>query len=98
MLTSHARRVAEKSVAFAHLKPFHKPAFRTALTPKSTRLNSSLGGPLAFGGPLRAFQTKFGNQLPMTSAFGRSPILNKPMATENFANGTTAVYVDQMYE
>ena len=34
-----------------------------------------------------------------SSAFSGSRALNKPMAsTDNFANGTSAVYVDQMYE
>lgn len=35
-----------------------------------------------------------------SSAFAGSPTLNKPMTsqTDNFANGTSAVYVDQMYE
>ena len=33
------------------------------------------------------------------SAFGKSPVLNKPaLGIENFANGTSAVYIDQMYE
>lgn len=86
MLTSHARRVAEKSAALRTRLRQHNAA----------PLNSLFGA----GTAQRVFHTKFGAPLMRTSAaFSATPALNKPMAsTDNFANGTSAVYVDQMYE